>query len=119
MMLAAFYSEVTGLPVTAGSHDNWAGIQLDEIELAFTPVEDYRAPQWPDGDHPKQFHLDFEVDDIEAEHAVSWPWARPCTRTPSAPTASAGASTPTPSVTRSASAATRASRGPTRAPSGR
>jgi len=68
MMLGAFYSEVTGLPVTAGSHDNWAGIQLDEIELAFTPVEDYRAPQWPDGDHPKQFHLDFEVDDIEAEH---------------------------------------------------
>jgi len=68
MMLAAFYSEVTGLPVTAGSHDHWAGIQLGEIELAFTPVEDYRAPQWPDGDHPKQFHLDFEVDDIEAEH---------------------------------------------------
>jgi predicted enzyme related to lactoylglutathione lyase len=30
-------------------------------------VEDYRAPQWPDGEHPKQFHLDFEVDDIEAE----------------------------------------------------
>lgn len=25
------------------------------------------TPQWPDAEHPKQFHLDFEVDDIEAE----------------------------------------------------
>jgi predicted enzyme related to lactoylglutathione lyase len=32
-------------------------------------VEDYRAPQWPDSEHPKQFHLDFEVDDIEAEQS--------------------------------------------------
>ncbi len=68
MQLAAFYSAVMGLPVKAGSHGNWAGIQFGEIEVAFTPVEDYRAPRWPDGEHPKQFHLDFEVDDIEAEH---------------------------------------------------
>ena len=32
-------------------------------------MEDYRAPQWPDSEHPKQFHLDFEVDDIEAEQS--------------------------------------------------
>ncbi|MER7514875.1 VOC family protein [Streptomyces sp. NPDC126499] len=67
MKLAAFYSEVVGLPVKKGSDENWAGIRLDQIELAFIRVEDYRAPQWPDGEHPKQFHLDFEVDDIEAE----------------------------------------------------
>ena len=67
MELAAFYSEVTGRPVKGGSHGNWAGIQFGEIELAFIRVEDYRAPQWPDRGHPKQFHLDFEVDDIEAE----------------------------------------------------
>ena len=67
MKLAAFYSEVTGRPVKEGSHENWAGIQLGGIELAFNVVEDYRAPQWPDSEHPKQFHLDFEVDDIEAE----------------------------------------------------
>ena len=67
--LAAFYSEVMGRPVKEGSHGSWAGIQCGEIELAFTPVEDYRAPQWPDGEHPKQFHLDFEVDDIEAEQS--------------------------------------------------
>ncbi|MFI1679290.1 VOC family protein [Streptomyces sp. NPDC020607] len=67
MKLAAFYSEVTGLPVKADSNAQWAGIRLGDIELAFTPVEDYRAPRWPDSEHPKQFHLDFEVDDIEAE----------------------------------------------------
>jgi predicted enzyme related to lactoylglutathione lyase len=67
MKLAAFYSEVMGLPVKEGSNENWAGIQFGEIELAFIQVEDYRAPQWPDSEHPKQFHLDFEVDDIEAE----------------------------------------------------
>ena len=69
MALARWYSEVTGLPVKKGSTKHWAGISLGAIELAFTPVEDYRAPQWPDSEHPKQFHVDFEVDDIEAEQA--------------------------------------------------
>ncbi|MYY86584.1 MULTISPECIES: VOC family protein [unclassified Streptomyces] len=69
MKLAAFYSEVTGVPVKADSNEQWAGIALGDIELAFTPVEDYRAPQWPGSEHPKQFHLDFEVDDIEAEQS--------------------------------------------------
>lgn len=35
--------------------------------LAFIRVDDYRAPQWPDTEHPRQFHLDFEVDEIESE----------------------------------------------------
>lgn len=67
MKLAAFYAEVTGRPVKEGSHEQWAGIRFGEVELAFTRVDDYRAPQWPSSEHPKQFHLDFEVDDIEAE----------------------------------------------------
>lgn len=67
MKLAAFYSEVTGLPVKNDSDENWAGIPFGGIELAFVQVDDYRAPRWPDHEHPKQFHLDFEVDDIEAE----------------------------------------------------
>jgi predicted enzyme related to lactoylglutathione lyase len=69
MALAAFYSEVTGVPIKQSSTENWAGLRFGTIELAFTPVEDYRSPQWPDSDHPKQFHLDFEVDDIEAEQS--------------------------------------------------
>ena len=68
MKLAAFYSSVTGIPVKDDSNEHWAGIQMGGIELAFTQVEDYQAPRWPDHEHPKQFHLDFEVDDMEAEH---------------------------------------------------
>ncbi len=69
MKLASFYSAVTGRPVKKGSDEHWAGIQFGELELAFIRVDDYRAPQWPDGEHPKQFHLDFEVDDVEAEQS--------------------------------------------------
>ena len=69
MKLAAFYSDVTGRPVKAGSDEHWAGIKFGEIELAFIRVDDYRAPQWPHSGHPKQFHLDFEVDDIETEQS--------------------------------------------------
>ncbi|GAA1478423.1 VOC family protein [Nocardioides aestuarii] len=68
MELAGFYSAVVGLPVKEDSTEQWAGIALGGLELAFTPVEDYRAPQWPASEHPKQFHLDFEVDDLVAEH---------------------------------------------------
>lgn len=67
MNLAAFYSGMTGRPVKTGSDANWAGIAFGDIELAFIRVDDYRAPQWPDGEHPKQFHLDFEVNDVEVE----------------------------------------------------
>ncbi|MFN8194677.1 MAG: VOC family protein [Nocardioidaceae bacterium] len=67
MELAAFYAGVTGVPVKEDSSEHWAGIRLGEIELAFVRVEDFRAPQWPGSEHPKQFHLDFEVDDLEAE----------------------------------------------------
>jgi predicted enzyme related to lactoylglutathione lyase len=68
MKLAAFYSEMMGRPIKRShSPENWAGIQFGEIELAFQRVDDYRPPQWPDSEHPKQFHLDFEVDDIESE----------------------------------------------------
>jgi predicted enzyme related to lactoylglutathione lyase len=69
MALAAFYAGVTGRPVKPGSDADWAGIELGELELAFIRVDDYRAPQWPRSEHPKQFHLDFEVDDVEAEQS--------------------------------------------------
>ncbi|HYY10470.1 MAG TPA: VOC family protein [Kineosporiaceae bacterium] len=69
LALAAFYSAVTGRPLTASSDAEWAGIRFGELELAFIRVDGYRAPQWPDAEHPKQFHLDFEVDDVEAEQA--------------------------------------------------
>jgi predicted enzyme related to lactoylglutathione lyase len=67
MALAAFYAAVTGRPVKGSSDESWAAIEFGEVELAFIRVEDYRPPTWPGGEHPKQFHVDFEVDDLEAE----------------------------------------------------
>jgi predicted enzyme related to lactoylglutathione lyase len=67
MKLAAFYSEVTGRSVMEGGSEDFALIPLGEVDLAFRRVEDYRAPRWPEDEHPKQYHLDFEVDFIEAE----------------------------------------------------
>jgi predicted enzyme related to lactoylglutathione lyase len=67
MKLAGFYSEVTGRAIMEGSHDDLAGITCGEVDLTFQRVADYRPPTWPDGEHPKQYHLDFEVDEIEPE----------------------------------------------------
>jgi predicted enzyme related to lactoylglutathione lyase len=67
MALAAFYAAVTGRPVKGSSDESWAAIEFGEVELAFMRVEDYVPPTWPGGEHPKQFHVDFEVDDLEAE----------------------------------------------------
>lgn len=50
-----------------GSSDSSAGIPFGEVGLTFQRVEDYRPPRWPDNEHPKRYHLDFEVDLIEAE----------------------------------------------------
>ncbi|HZE39669.1 MAG TPA: VOC family protein [Stackebrandtia sp.] len=67
MRLAAFYSAVTGRAVKPDSNDDWAGIPYGEVELAFIRVDDFVVPTWPSSEHPKQYHLDFEVDEIEAE----------------------------------------------------
>jgi predicted enzyme related to lactoylglutathione lyase len=68
MKLAAFYSQVTGRPLVEGSGDTMAGISLGDVDLGFQRVRDYRPPRWPDGEHPQQYHLDFEVSEIEPEH---------------------------------------------------
>lgn len=67
MELAAFYSAMTGHEIKPTSTPEWAGIRFGDIELAFNPVDDFHPPHWPDDEHPKQFHLDFEVDDIAVE----------------------------------------------------
>lgn len=69
MELVAFYAAVTGRPVKDGGDENWAGISFGEIELAFIRVDGYQAQTWPASEHPKQFHLDFEVDDIDLEQS--------------------------------------------------
>ncbi len=36
------------------------------VTLAFQLVPDLTPPTWPDGAHPQRFHLDLEVDDLDA-----------------------------------------------------
>ncbi len=64
--LAAFYSELVGLPVTFRS-DGWVVIAEDDTSsgIAFQLALDHQPPAWPDPDRPQQFHLDVMVDDVD------------------------------------------------------
>ena len=66
LALARFYGEVSGWATTSNSDETWA--QLDTGRgwtLAFQRVEDYEAPGWPGQAMPQQFHLDFDVADLD------------------------------------------------------
>jgi predicted enzyme related to lactoylglutathione lyase len=66
LALARFYSELSGWPLASRSDETWA--QLDtgqQWTLAFQHADGYRAPAWPDQDVPQQFHLDFDVADLD------------------------------------------------------
>lgn len=65
--LAAFYSELLGLPVTYTSAD-WVVIAANDATsgIAFQLAPDHRPPTWPDPAGPQQFHLDVMVDDVAA-----------------------------------------------------
>ncbi len=64
--LAAFYSELVGLPVTYDSED-WVVIARDSTSsgIAFQRAVDLKPPRWLDPERPQQFHLDIMVDDVE------------------------------------------------------
>lgn len=66
-VLAAFYSELLGLPITYRS-DDWVVISDHDTAsgFAFQLAPNYLPPQWPDPARPQQVHLDVMVDDLEA-----------------------------------------------------
>ncbi len=66
-VLATFYSELLGLPVTYRS-DELVVVASDDTTsgFAFQRVSGHRAPRWPDPAYPQQVHLDVMVDDVEA-----------------------------------------------------
>lgn len=65
--LAAFYSELTGMPVTH-TDPEWVVVARDETSsgLAFQLAPDHLPPSWGDPRHPQQMHLDVMVDDVAA-----------------------------------------------------
>jgi catechol 2,3-dioxygenase-like lactoylglutathione lyase family enzyme len=70
--LAAFYSDLLGLPVTFRSPD-WVVVAETATTsgFAFQRAPDHQPPRWPDPDRPQQLHLDVMVDDLdEADPAV-------------------------------------------------
>lgn len=64
--LAAFYSELLGLPVTYESPD-WVVVAENNTTsgIAFQLAPDHVPPLWPDAARPQQFHLDVMVEDVE------------------------------------------------------
>ncbi|MFJ6569561.1 VOC family protein [Streptomyces sp. NPDC091292] len=69
--LAAFYRQATGFEPHPKSNADFAGVtREDGLVIGFQRVADYRAPQWPDQTVPQQFHLDFEVDDLDEAEAL-------------------------------------------------
>jgi hypothetical protein len=65
--LATFYSALTGIAIdTSPGHAPDVDLVHDALPaLIFQRVEHFVAPTWPDGNIPKQMHLDFEVDDLD------------------------------------------------------
>jgi catechol 2,3-dioxygenase-like lactoylglutathione lyase family enzyme len=63
--LAAFYSELIGLPVTYRS-DDWVVIAANDTSsgFAFQLAPTHQPPAWPDPARPQQVHLDVMVDDL-------------------------------------------------------
>jgi len=68
-VLAEFYSELLGLPVTHRSPDFVVVAESSTASgFAFQLAPDLVPPQWPDPSRPQQVHLDVMVDDVAIAH---------------------------------------------------
>lgn len=69
--LAEFYQALLGGAVNQrdqrwGLSDDWATLHTPSgLVLAFQRAADYQPPLWPDPARPQQFHLDFDVADLD------------------------------------------------------
>jgi Glyoxalase-like domain len=63
--LAEFWAAMLGGEVFF-SRSTAAGVRAGSVRLATIRIEDYQQPSWPDGDCPKQMHLDLGVTDLDA-----------------------------------------------------
>jgi len=68
--MGRFYAAVLDLPIFWSSDRTVAvGHEGQQPFLAFTLVENYRPPTWPDDELPKQAHLELGVDDLDRAQA--------------------------------------------------
>lgn len=61
--LATFWSSLLGGEITFAS-EGFVAVKLGAVWLTMVKVDDFQAPTWPDGDIPKQIHLDLAVKDL-------------------------------------------------------
>jgi hypothetical protein len=70
-VLAAFWRDLLGGEITFTS-EKFATVKVGGGQVTAIRVPDHRPPTWPDGEIPKQIHLDLVVDDLDGaeEQAV-------------------------------------------------
>jgi catechol 2,3-dioxygenase-like lactoylglutathione lyase family enzyme len=69
--LAEFYTTLLGWQVEE-TEDDWITIGGDSgTKIAFQLALNHKPPTWPDNAVPQQFHLDLEVDDLDAAAAYA------------------------------------------------
>ena len=73
--LAKFYGGVLGGTVEARGRDVVGGDRPQGTRFACQLSPEHEPPRFPDPRGSQQFHLDIEVDDIDAPSATSWRWA--------------------------------------------
>jgi hypothetical protein len=66
--LAEFWAALLGGTVIV-SNDDVSVVQTDTIMMAMMRTADYKPPTWPDGDSPKQIHLELAVRDLDEAEA--------------------------------------------------
>jgi catechol 2,3-dioxygenase-like lactoylglutathione lyase family enzyme len=66
--LASFYRELLGMDPVAES-DDFVALKGTGIYLTTQRVEHHRVPEWPEGDVPKQMHLELAVTDLDEAEA--------------------------------------------------
>ncbi|RDI67911.1 VOC family protein [Nocardia pseudobrasiliensis] len=66
--LGRFYRELLDLTVTYESEELVA-LKARGVFLTIERVEEFRPPDWPDNEIPKQLHLDLFVEDLDRAEA--------------------------------------------------
>jgi catechol-2,3-dioxygenase len=64
--LARFYAAMLGMAVTYEGEGIASVSGEGQPTVNFQQVDDYTAPRWPDPAYPQQFHIDVDVEDVDA-----------------------------------------------------
>jgi len=69
--LAEFYQRIVGGSIKKNDDDpEWIRLEIEDSgDIGFQQVQNYQAPEWPDGS-PQQAHLDFDVADLDESEAL-------------------------------------------------